>query len=130
MALLKRVTSRLRSEDNTGFGASSNNNAGRFYDRRNGRANIEKKGIGILDRYSWYHTLLGISRTKFLLFIFTVYILVNLVFASVYYLVSIEHLTGIGRGSGWKNFSEVFFFSTQTFTTVGYGRIAPTGFLT
>jgi hypothetical protein len=28
-----------------------------------------------------------------------------------------------------KNFAESFFFSTQTFTTVGYGRISPTGFL-
>ena len=54
----------------------------------------------------------------------------NLVFAGFYYLIGIEHLAGINAGSPLKNFTEVFFFSTQTFTTVGYGRISPTGFLT
>lgn len=129
MAIIKR-TNRLKSEDNTGFGANSNNSAGRFYDRRKDRPNIAKRGVGILDRYSWYHTMLGMNRGKFLLLIFLMYILINFVFAGIYYLVGIQHLAGINQGSSWKNFSEVFFFSTQTFTTVGYGRISPTGFLT
>src|SRR5258706_9064572 len=129
MASLKRF-SKLKSEDNTGFGANSNNSAGRFYDRKNNRANVVKSGVSVLNRYSWYHTMLGMNRGKFLFLIFLMYILINLVFAGVYYLVGIQHLAGIKSGSSWKNFSEVFFFSTQTFTTVGYGRISPTGFLT
>jgi inward rectifier potassium channel len=129
MALIKRLRN-LKPEDNTGFGASSNNSGGRFYDPYKRRANIEKRGVGILDRYSWYHTMLGMSRGKFLLLIFCAYILINLVFAGIYYAIGIEHLAGVNTGSAWKNFSEVFFFSTQTFTTVGYGRISPTGFFT
>jgi len=129
MAIIKR-TNRLRSEDNTGFGANSSNSAGRFYDRKRGQPNIAKRGVGILDRYSWYHTVLGMHRAKFLLLIFCVYILANLAFASIYCLIGIKHLSGINSGSALKNFTEVFFFSTQTFTTVGYGRISPTGFLT
>ncbi|MES1216007.1 MAG: ion channel [Bacteroidota bacterium] len=129
MALIKR-THNLKSEDNTGFGASGSNNAGRFYNRVRDRANVEKKGVSILERYSWYHTMLGMNRAKFLSLIFLVYILANLVFSGIYYLIGINHLSGINTGSDWKNFSEVFFFSTQTFTTVGYGRISPTGFLT
>jgi inward rectifier potassium channel len=70
------------------------------------------------------------KRGKFLITIFSSYVFANLIFAGIYYLIGIEHLNGINKGSSWKNFSEVFFFSTQTFTTVGYGRISPTGFLT
>jgi len=53
-----------------------------------------------------------------------------LIFAGIYYLIGIGHLSGVHTGSIWKNFSEVFFFSAQTFTTVGYGRISPTGLIT
>jgi inward rectifier potassium channel len=129
MALAKKITTTIKSEENTGFGSSSSNSAGRFYKPGSG-ANVIKKGVTILDRYSWYHTMLAMSRTKFLFLIFCIYILVNLVFAGIYYLIGIEHLTGVNSGSTMKSFSEVFFFSTQTFTTVGYGRISPTGFLT
>ena len=129
MAMIKRIRN-LKPEDNTGFGANSNNSGGRFYDPKKGRANIIKRGVGLLDRSSWYHTLLGMSRAKFLIIIFSGYVIINLLFAGIYYLIGIEHLSGVHTGSVWKDFSEVFFFSTQTFTTVGYGRISPTGFLT
>jgi inward rectifier potassium channel len=128
MALLKRQHN-LRQEDNTGFGTSGTNSGGRFFNREGG-ANVVKKGVGLMDRYSWYHTMLGMKRGKFLFLLFGIYILVNLFFAGIYYLIGIQHLAGINTGSSLKNFTEVFFFSTQTFTTVGYGRISPTGFLT
>jgi len=129
MALLKKLTSNLKAEENTGFGASSSNSAGRFYNRSGG-PNVIKKGVNIFNRYSWYHTMLAMSRTKFLVLIFSIYIFINFVFAGIYYIIGIEHLTGVNSGSAMKSFSEVFFFSTQTFTTVGYGRISPTGFVT
>ena len=130
MAVTRKINSPLKQEENTGFGANSNNSGGRFYDPSRGRANIVKTGVNLLNGSSWYHTMLGMSRVRFLFLIFISYVLVNLVFAGIYYLIGIEHLSGINTGSDWKNFSEVFFFSTQTFTTVGYGRISPTGFLT
>jgi inward rectifier potassium channel len=57
------------------------------------------------------------------------YILINLVFAFIYYLIGVEHLTGIDKSNPLDEFIDVFFFSSQTFTTVGYGRIAPVGFM-
>ena len=128
MALFKNKIT-LKSDSATGFGVNSDNSAGRFYNRETGRANVIKRGVGILDRYSWYHTMLAMRGSKFLLLILTMYILINVLFAGIYYMIGIEHLSGIHPGSDFKNFTEVFFFSAQTFTTVGYGRISPVGFL-
>lgn len=128
MALLrKRVT--VQSELNTGFGVNSENSSGRFYNRKTGSANVVKQGVGILNRYSWYHTMLAMRNTKFILFLLLAYISVNILFACIYYLIGIDHLAGVSKGTSLKNFSEVFFFSAQTFTTVGYGRISPVGFM-
>jgi inward rectifier potassium channel len=126
MALLKKHRN-LKSEINTGYGTNANSTGGRFINK-DGRPNVIKKGVGLLDRYSWYHTMLGMKAGKFLLLIFVIYISINLVFAGIYYMIGIHHLAGVKAGSPLKNFTEVFFFSAQTFTTVGYGRISPVGF--
>ena len=127
MAIFKRKIN-IQSDLNTGFGVNSENSSGRFYNRRTGGANVVKKGVNVLNRYSWYHTMLAMPRARFLLFLFFSYIIINLLFAGIYYLIGIGHLAGVHQGSAIKNFSEVFFFSAQTFTTVGYGRISPVGF--
>jgi len=127
MAIFKRKIN-IQSDVATGFGVNSENSSGRFYDRSSGSANVVKKGVGILNRYSWYHTMLAMPRTKFLLFLLIAYILINFLFAGIYYLIGVDHLAGVHQGSVLKNFTEVFFFSAQTFTTVGYGRISPVGF--
>jgi len=127
MAIFKRKID-IQSELNTGFGVNSENSSGRFYDRKSGSANVIKSGVAVLNKYSWYHTMLAMPRAKFLSFLLFVYIIINFFFAGIYYMIGIEHLAGVKQGSDLKNFSEVFFFSAQTFTTVGYGRISPVGF--
>jgi len=64
------------------------------------------------------------------LYHFCVLFLVNFVFASIYYLVGIEHLNGINAVRAIDKFGQAFFFSIQTYTTVGYGHISPSGFMT
>jgi inward rectifier potassium channel len=42
-----------------------------------------------------------------------------------YYGIGIEHLDGIAStDSEWVKFGQAYFFSAQTFTTVGYGHIS------
>lgn len=126
MAILKKLR-HLKSQENTGYSNNSSSTGGRFINR-DGRPNVIKRGVGILNRYSWYHTMLEMKSGRFILLLLLIYISVNLLFAGIYYLIGIDHLAGVNTGSPIKNFSEVFFFSAQTFTTVGYGRISPTGF--
>ena len=123
-----KINSRAKPEINTGFGINPSNYGGRFINK-DGRANIEKRGIGFLEKISWYHTMLLLPRWKFFSIILLFYICINLLFALIYFLIGVESLGQISSPSMLKNFAESFFFSTQTFTTVGYGRISPTGFL-
>lgn len=128
MVKIHKINSKIKAEINTGFGINSTDYGGRFINK-DGTANLEKKGVGLIERTSWYHTLLAMSRWKFLATIFLFYLFVNFLFACVYYLIGIEKLGGIVTKSPIEEFGEAFFFSCQTFTTVGYGRISPVGFV-
>ncbi|KFF09109.1 ion channel [Chryseobacterium luteum] len=116
---------RQKNTENSGFG---DNASGRFINK-DGLPNVNKKGVNILNRFSWYHTMLDLSTFQFLSYLVIAYILVNLFFAFIYYIIGVEHLTGIDKSDPINEFIDVFFFSSQTFTTVGYGRIAPVGFM-
>lgn len=113
-----------KNTENSGFG---DNASGRFINK-DGLPNVRRKGVNILNRFSWYHTMLDLSTFQFLSYLVIAYILVNIFFAFIYYLIGVEHLTGIDKSNSMNEFIDVFFFSSQTFTTVGYGRIAPVGF--
>ncbi|MEO8763152.1 MAG: ion channel [Ginsengibacter sp.] len=128
MAILRKISSKAKPEINTGFGNNPSSYGGRFVNK-NGRPNIEKSGIGFLEKISWYHTMLLLPRWKFFLIIVLFYVISNLLFATVYFIIGVDTLGEIPSPSTMTNFGEAFFFSTQTFTTVGYGRISPIGFI-
>ncbi|SHL58569.1 ion channel [Chryseobacterium polytrichastri] len=113
-----------KNTENSGFG---DNASGRFINK-DGLPNVQRKGMNVFNRFSWYHTMLELSTFRFLSYLVVGYILINIVFAIIYYLIGVEHLTGIDKSDPLNEFIDVFFFSSQTFTTVGYGRIAPVGF--
>lgn len=123
-----RVNPKAKSEINTGFGVNSSDYGGRFFNK-NGKPNVEIKGIGFLRRTSWYHVLLDLPRYKFLLVILLFFILINIVFAGIYLIFGVSRLVGQTPHTITEKVEEAFFFSCQTFTTVGYGRISPNGFL-
>ena len=130
MALLKNINSRAKAEINSGFGTNSSSYGGRFINK-DGSVNVEKKGMTFLQRISWYHTMITMPGYKFIGILFAFYFGINFVFALLYYGIGIEYLDGISQnGSEWVKFGKAYFFSAQTFTTVGYGQISPNGFLT
>jgi Inward rectifier potassium channel. len=116
---------RQKNTENSGFGSNA---SGRFINK-DGLPNVQRTGVNVFNRLSWYHTMLNLSSFRFISYLVVAYILINLVFAMIYYIIGVEHLTGIDKSDPLNEFIDVFFFSSQTFTTVGYGRIAPVGFM-
>jgi inward rectifier potassium channel len=121
--------SKLKFIQDTGFSANSASMKGRFVNK-DGTPNIEKRGLSFWKKSSPYHTLIAMPSWKFLLVIIGFYIIINIFFAGIYFILGVEHLQGIKMGNAWYNFAEAFFLSAQTFTTVGYGRISPDSFTT
>ncbi len=127
MSLPKKIKNTSSTDKNTGFGTNATSYGGRLVNK-DGSPNLKKTGVGIFERYSWFHTMLTMRSLHFFLIILVFYIIVNLIFTAIYYLIGVEHLNGIVANTTSEKLYEAFFFSTQTFTTVGYGRVSPTGF--
>jgi inward rectifier potassium channel len=117
------------NNQDTGFGENAAQMGGRMVNR-DGSFNIQRLGISVRDRVSSYHSMLTMPRWRFLLVIFVAYFLINCFFTLLYWLAGPSGLEGVEHGHGFTRLKDLFFFSTQTFTTVGYGRVNPVGELT
>ncbi|HEX9509180.1 MAG TPA: ion channel [Puia sp.] len=126
MAASKRIDPFLKTNNDTGFGNNASNYGGRFINR-DGTFNLRKEGISFFNRYSVYHNMLTLSRWKFAAVIILFYLTINLLYTALYLLVGIDQLQGVIATTPWGKFKEAYFFSTETFTTVGYGRVNPVG---
>src|SRR4051812_2857863 len=88
---------------------------------RSGQVEFVKVGT---DAWRWrdvYRWLLGLRWPQFAAFVASVYIGLNLLFATLY---SLQHHSIAGTNGGhW--FYDCFFFSVQTLATVGYGHMYP-----
>lgn len=124
-----KIDSSLDEFRDLGLGAKVSNQGLRMINR-DGSFNVKRRGLSFLQSLSVYHSLIRISWLKFNLLLVVSFVAVNGFFAILYMLAGLEHLIGAVGGNPLERFSEAFFFSTQTFTTVGYGRISPAGFLT
>jgi len=91
-----------------------------------GSFNVHHKGQRLKD-HSFYQFLITIPWIQFHFIVLGTYILLNSFFAGLYLFAGIEHLQGADTTTPLQSFLSAFFFSVHTFTTVGYGTIAPRG---
>ena len=126
MALLKRVNPFSKVNNDTGFGTNASDYGGRFINR-DGSYNLRKEGMPFWERYSVYHNMLNLPRWKFIALIILFFLAINLVYTAIYLLIGVQQFTGMIAATNWQKVKEVYFFSTETFTTVGYGRVNPVG---
>jgi inward rectifier potassium channel len=93
---------------------------------KDGKYNVKRDGqdSGLINTYQ---QLISMEWVPFLFLVILMVLLINCVFATVYFLVGVEYFTGIEAETVLGQYLKCLFFSFQTFTTVGYGYIAPKG---
>lgn len=126
MALFKRKS---QIDDDLGFGTQPILGDQRMMNA-DGSSNIRRIGLPFIRTSDTYNWLISMTWKKFLFILLIAYLLVNILFASLYVLIGIENLKGAGGITPRDHFFDAFFFSAQTISTVGYGHISPDGFLT
>lgn len=117
---------RSKSMMDLGFGSNIGSDQGRLINQ-DGSFNVVRTGFK-----SWtpYQDLVEMSWVRFFLLISFIYTFINACFAVLFVMTDIENIAGIEEGhSLFGEFLHAFFFSIQTFTTVGYGAMHPTGIL-
>src|ERR1700683_271643 len=89
-----------------------------------GSFNVLRKGTGWRD-INPYLYLVSIPWIHFFALVLLGYVLVNTLFAIVYFALGPGALNGLRASAGVDRFLQCVFFSAQTVTTVGFGALAP-----
>src|SRR5258707_7376650 len=87
---------------------------------RLGSYEFRKKGISRFDLRDPYHLAVALTWPQFLAALLGLYLVVNLVFATLFWLVP-----GSVANARPGSFADAFFFSIETAATVGYGEMYP-----
>ena len=109
-----------------GFGSVVTEQAGPRFLNRDGSFNVRRDGFDLFATLNPYHQLLSMTWPKFLGFLLLLYFVSNVTFGSLYALFGADGLVD-STGSTENLFVRGFFFSVQTFATIGYGTLHPVG---
>ncbi len=115
----------IQQENDPGIGKIYFRKTKRFINHQ-GDFNIKRAGEGF-NFYNTYQYLTTISWVHFLSLVLLTYLIINLLFATLYLAVD-ANLSGGGEPNDLlSQFLKAYFFSVQSLTTVGYGGIIPQG---
>ncbi|HRH99562.1 MAG TPA: ion channel [Saprospiraceae bacterium] len=89
-----------------------------------GSFNVKRNGI---QTFNVYQYLMSTSWAKLLLIVFLFYLIINILFGFLYLWLGPEQIYGVQGENHFELFLQCFFFSVQSFTTVGYGGMHPLG---
>jgi inward rectifier potassium channel len=125
---IQKLVKQESERNDLGFGKQLIDSSIRLINH-DGTFNVKRKGGSFWGYLNIFHRLITTSWQKFLLLVFCTFLVINFMFAGLYWLIGTSHLIGLSNVS-MDDFWGAFFFSAQTLTTVGYGHIAPSGLLT
>lgn len=123
------VTLEEKEDRDLGFGSVVTRESRRRFLNQDGTFNVARSGMSRLTTINLYHWLLFISWAKFLGLILLLYFLSNVVFGLMYSAFGSEALVDTSSTPLDNIFVRGFFFSVQTFATIGYGTIHPAGII-
>lgn len=126
MAKQRSINPFSKLNNDTGFGNNPGSYGGRFINR-DGSFNVIKEGGTFWQRFSLFHSMLNLPLWKFIVVLIGFFVGINLLYTLIYLLLGVDQFTGVIANTRWEEIKEVYFFSTETFTTVGYGRVNPIG---
>ena len=123
-----RVVPAHGRDNDLGYGAVVSRHSGQRLLNRDGSFNVVRSGLGLIQGLAPYHHLLTITWPRFLGLVGLAYVALNVLFAVAFVACGPQALLGPGVDMLGGRFSRAFFFSVQTFATIGYGQIGPNGF--
>lgn len=128
-AELPTVTAPLTEDPqkDLGFGSEVARSSQKRLLNRDGSFNVVRYGLNPLSALSFYHWSLSVSWPIFLAFLSASYLVINMLFAFAYVACGPDALMGMSAASVGGQFFRAFFFSVETFATIGYGNIVPVG---
>lgn len=121
------MASRYDDNRDLGFGSIVSQESKRRLLNRDGSFNVVRDGLPWWASLSLYHALLRLTWPKFLGLLALAYVTVNTLFAGLYLLVGPGALHGPTPVPLEGRFLQAFFFSVETFGTIGYGAVYPEG---
>lgn len=89
-----------------------------------GTFNVRRNDLSPFHPYNAYHTLLSLPIPRLLALMAAFYVVTNVFFAVLYWLAGPAALLGASDTPGGR-FEDSLFFSVQTLSTIGYGRLVP-----
>lgn len=121
----RNKTEKTASDIDFGLGDKIARKPGTRLINNDGTFNVVRRGRSI---FAPYQNLVEMSWPRFLTITLLAYVLINVFFAIGFLLIGTDSLSNIEQTYPfWHRFLGAFFFSVQTFTTVGYGSLAPIG---
>jgi inward rectifier potassium channel len=123
----RRTPEEVARDRDLGFGSVVSRESRQRLLNRDGSFNVVRSGLGLLGSFAPYQHALTVSWGGFLGAFALLYVAINLLFALAYLACGPQALQGAGAEMLGGRFSQAFFFSIQTFATIGYGQMAPNG---
>jgi len=124
---MQRIVQKEDENRDLGFGSVVSRDSRSRLLNADGSFNVDRTGLSFWSSLSLYHSLLTMPWGKFLLLVVLGYIGTNAFFATLYVLCGPDALSIPVDGGLASAFARAFFFSVQTFSTIGYGHMYPKG---
>ena len=125
--ILDAATLTRSEEQDLGFGSVVTGQSRERLINPDGTFNVRRTGLPARASFNLYHTALSMRWTTFLLLVLLLYFVSNVVFGLLYSLFGPTALVDTSAAPMENMFVRGFFFSVQTFATIGYGTIHPVG---
>ncbi len=118
------IFKKFKEYNDTGFSAKAENEPQRLINQ-DGTLNVKRTGLSFFDHFSFFHELVKMNWIVFNSIVVLSYLGINLFFGIIYWIIGLQNVGLVHSGGILHDFLNAFYFSAQTFSTVGYGRAYP-----